>query len=68
MEQTYRHRTMSTIQNETLLETYFEEILSELLERYKNLISSGKASIFARSSLEDLARIKARKKLEDLGQ
>ena len=68
MEQTYRHRIMSTIQNETLLETYFEEILSELLERYKNLISSGKASIFARSSLEDLARIKARKKLEDLGQ
>jgi len=59
---------MSTIQNETLLETYFEEILTELLERYKNLITSGKASTFARSSLEDLARIKARKKLEDLGQ
>ena len=68
MEQINWHRTMSTIQNETLLETYFEEILSELLERYGSLISSGKASTFARSSLEDLARIKAGKKLEDLGQ
>jgi hypothetical protein len=68
MEQINWHRTMSTIQNETLLETYFEEILSELLERYRDLIASGKASTFARSSLEDLARIKARKKLEDLGQ
>jgi hypothetical protein len=59
---------MSTIQNETLLETYFEEILSELLERYRDLIASGKASTFARSSLEDLARSSRRRGKNDKGR
>ena len=52
---------MSCIQNEEILETLFEDILSELYIEFKDVVIS-------RKELEELAATKARQSFEDLIQ
>ena len=52
---------MSCIQNEEILETLFEDILSELYIQYKDVVIS-------RKELEELAATKAQQSFEDLLQ
>ena len=52
---------MSCLRNEEILETLFEDILSELYIQYKDVVIS-------RKELEELAATKAQQSFEDLLQ
>ena len=49
---------MSCINNEALLETFFEEILSELYITHKD-------DVISRKELEEIASVKAQQRFED---
>ena len=49
---------MSCINNEALLETFFEEILSELYITHKD-------DVISRKELEEIAAVKAQQRFED---
>tara|TARA_B100001093_G_scaffold416033_1_gene406600 strand:+ start:294 stop:452 length:159 start_codon:yes stop_codon:yes gene_type:complete len=49
---------MSSLRNEALLETFFEEILSELYITHKD-------DVISRKELEEIASVKAQQRFED---
>ena len=49
---------MSCLHNEALLETFFEEILSELYITHKD-------DVISRKELEEIASVKAQQRFED---
>ena len=57
----YRYFFMSCLQNEAILESLFEEILSELYIKHKN-------DVISRKELEEIAATKAQEQFDDMCQ